>query len=121
MFLLDTNVVSQATKPVPHPVIDWVFAQREDELYISSATLLEIRYGIERRAPGRKRDELERWLAEELPRRFRDRIVPMEQHAADLAGRMMWRSESRGWGMDELDAILAACAMVNGLALATLN
>jgi predicted nucleic acid-binding protein len=121
MFLLDTNVVSQFTKPAPHPVIDWVLSQREDALYISCATLLEIRYGIERRATGRKREELELWLREKLPQQFRDRIVPMEEHASDLAGRLLWHSESERWGMDELDSIIAACAMVNGLALATLN
>ena len=121
MFLLDTNVISQLTKLQPHAVLDWVLSQSEKDLYLCSATLIEIRYGIEKKAHGRKRDELERWLTQTLPARFEGRIVPIEQHAADLAGRLMYRSEHERWGMDEMDAIIAACAMVNDLSLVTLN
>jgi toxin FitB len=121
-FLLDTDVVSQLSKPVPHPgAYRWVVAQEEADLFLSVATLLEIRVGIEKKDPGRKRAELEDWLVHKLPLRFHGRIVPIERHVADLAGRIIHRSKKKNWGMDEMDAIIAATAMANDMALATLN
>jgi len=121
-FLLDTDVVSQLSKPIPHPgAYQWVVAQEEDDIFLSVATLLEIRVGIEKRDPGKKRDELEDWLVHKLPLRFLGRIVPIERHVADLAGSIIHRSRKESWGMDEMDAIIAATAMANDLVLATLN
>ncbi len=121
-YLLDTDVVSQATKERPHAgVIRWIEEQDEDELFLSVATLLEIRVGIELRSVGKKREELERWLVYDLPERFDDRIIPVERHAADLAGRLIVRSRTEGWEMKPMDALIAATAMVNDMGLATLN
>ena len=121
-YLLDTDVVSQATKEKPNPgVIRWLDEQDEDDLFLSVATLLEIRVGIQSRATGKKRVELERWLVHDLPKRFEDRIIPVERHVADLTGRLIARSRSEGWEMKPMDALIGATAMVNEMGLATLN
>jgi hypothetical protein len=70
---------------------------------------------------GRKRDELEQWLIHLLPERFDGRIVPVERHAADPTGRILARSRKEGWEMESMDALIGATAMVNDMALATLN
>jgi len=121
-YLLDTDVVSQATKDRPHAgVIRWIDEQDEDDLFLSVATLLEIRVGIELRPGGKKRNDLEQWLVHDLPARFEDRIIPVERHVADLTGRLIARSRSEGWEMKPMDALIAATAMVNDMGLATLN
>jgi predicted nucleic acid-binding protein len=121
-YLLDTDVVSQLSKDVPHPgAYQWVASQDESDLFLSVATLLEIRVGIENKHPGRKRNDLEDWLIHKLPQRFAGRIVPIEQHVADLAGRIIYQSRKGNWGMDETDAIIGATAMANDMGLATLN
>lgn len=121
-YLLDTDVISQLTKDVPHPgVYKWVASQEEANLFLSVATLLEIRVGVEKKDPGKKRDELEDWLVHKLPLRFLGRLVPIDLHVADLAGRIIHRSRKKNWGMDEMDAIIAATAMANDMSLATLN
>src|SRR5690242_9445540 len=62
-FLLDTNVVSEWTKPYPNPgVVGWLETVDEDRVYLSVVTLVELRYGIERLAVGKKRKRLEEWL-----------------------------------------------------------
>lgn len=115
-------MISELTKERPHPeALRWVLSQNESNLFLSAATLLEIRYGVEKKSPGRKRDELEDWLTKRLPERFQDRIVPIEQHVADLAGRILYRSEKEHWGMGTMDAVIGASAMVNDMGLATLN
>jgi predicted nucleic acid-binding protein len=121
-YLLDTNVISQLTKERPNPqVVQWVDSQGEADLFLSVATLLEIRLGIELQPAGRKRDNLERWLVHTLPERFEERIVPVERHTADLTGRVLARSRKEGWEMESMDALIAATAMAHGLALATMN
>ena len=120
--LLDTDVISQATKDRPNErVLKWIDGQEEEDLFLSVATLLEIRVGIELSDPGKKREKLERWLVQSLPERFNGRIVPVERHAADLSGRILVRSRREGWQMGSMDALIAATAMVHDMALATLN
>jgi predicted nucleic acid-binding protein len=121
-YLLDTDVVSQATKDSPHAgVIRWLDEQEEEDLFLSVATLLEIRTGIELSSEGKKKKDLEEWLVHALPDRFDDRIVPVERHVADLTGRLIARSRSEGWKMAPMDALIGATAMVNDMGLASLN
>jgi toxin FitB len=121
-YLLDTNVISQLSKDRPHEkVLTWINNRNEDDLFLSVATLLEIRYGIERSDVGKKREELEHWLVHDLQDRFDDRIVPIEKHTADLTGRIIARSQREGWKMESMDALIGATAMVHDMTLATLN
>lgn len=47
MILLDTNVVSEAMKPEPHPSVrDWLDAQAAETLFFSSVTIAELLFGI---------------------------------------------------------------------------
>jgi predicted nucleic acid-binding protein len=121
-YLLDTNVISQITKDRPNEhVLRWLDDQEEEDFFLSVATLLEIRVGIELSSVGKKRDELEHWLVHDLVVRFDDRIVSIEQHTADLTGRILARSQTEGWRMESMDALIGATAMVHDMALATLN
>ena len=47
-WLFDTNILSELRRPKPeHKVLAFVAAQPLDLLYVSSATIAEIRFGIE--------------------------------------------------------------------------
>jgi PIN domain len=46
MILLDTNVVSEAMKPEPHPVRDWLDAQAAETVFLFSVTIAELLFGI---------------------------------------------------------------------------
>jgi predicted nucleic acid-binding protein len=120
-YLLDTNVISQLTKEQPNKVSQWIIEQDENDFFLSVATLLELRTGVELKPPGKKRKELEHWLVHTLPTRFDDRIVPIEKHTADLCGRIIARSQIEGWRMESMDALIGATAMVHDMTLATLN
>ena len=55
-FLLDTNVLSEPTKPQPDiGVLGWLDAADEDRLYVSAVSFAELHLGIER-LPGREND-----------------------------------------------------------------
>ena len=55
MIVLDTNVVSEAIKPEPHPTVRaWLNHQAADTLYLSSVTLVELLFGISALPAGKR-------------------------------------------------------------------
>jgi toxin FitB len=121
-FLLDTNVVSEWTKPHPNPgVVQWLETVNEDEVFLSVVTFAELRHGIERLAPGARRRKLEQWLRSELPARFEGRIALIDGAVADEWGRLVAQREASGKSIHAMDALIAATARVHGLTLVTRN
>ena len=121
-FLLDTNVVSEWTKPRPNPgVVEWLGQVDEDEVFLSVVTFAELRRGIERLPAGARRERLDEWLRGELPLRFESRIVGVDGAIADEWGRLIAHRETRGRTIHTMDALIAATAQVHGLTLVTRN
>ena len=58
IWLLDTNVISELTKPQPDPNCDAWLERHADDCYISAVTLAELRCGIERLALGKKKAQM---------------------------------------------------------------
>jgi toxin FitB len=122
MYLLDTNVVSEWTKPRPDAgVVAWLAAADEDRVFVSVITLAELRHGIERLAPGSRRKRLDDWLVRELPLRFEGRVLPVDAVVADAWGRVMAQGGSMGRPVNSMDGFIAATAAVHDLALITRN
>ncbi len=121
-FLLDTNVVSESTKPRPNVgLMTWLDNVDENSVFLSVITLTELRYGVERLARGRRRKQLDRWLEHELPQRFEGRILPVDALIADACGRLVARTESLGRPIEARAAFIAATAQVHRLTLVTRN
>jgi predicted nucleic acid-binding protein len=88
-YLLDTNVLSEPALPSPHPcVLGWLREQSGLNLAISVFSLGEIGKGVALLAPGEERERLEGWLACDLPRQFRDRVLPVGERVALAWGRL---------------------------------
>lgn len=121
-FLLDTNVISEATRERPDAnVMTWLSAADEDHLFLSVATLAEINRGIEAMATGMKQRRLRDWLLNELIPRFDDRILPVDAPVGLLWGAILVRSKKAGHMIEAVDALIAATAERHGLTLATRN
>jgi predicted nucleic acid-binding protein len=121
-FLLDTNVVSEWTKPRPNSgVITWLDEADEDRVFLSVATLAELRHGVERLASGARRKKLDSWLSEELPLRFESRVLAVTAEVADEWGRVIARCEAGGRPLAAMDGLIASTAIVHGLTLVTRN
>ena len=55
-LLLDTNVLSAVQRPMPDPkVLEWLDAVDEDRVFISVASIAELRRGIALMDDGRRR------------------------------------------------------------------
>ena len=121
-FLLDTNLVSEWTKPRPNPgVVRWLADADEDRVFISVVTIAELRHGVERLAIGRRRKRLNEWIEGELLFRFDERILPIDAATADAWGRIVAHREGLGRPIGTMDAFIAATAQVHKLTLATRN
>jgi len=123
-YLLDTNILSNVTKPTPSPsLVAWMGEQRDDDLFIASLTVAEIRRGILEKPAGKQRDELEDWfLGPEGPQAlFVGRVLPFDEAAALIWARLMSDGKSAGRPRSALDTIIAAVAEANGCVVVTDN
>jgi toxin FitB len=123
-YLLDTNILSEATKPQPsEAVIGWLGEQVDSDLFISTLTLAEIWRGILEKPAGRKRRDLNAWFdGPDGPRAiFMNRILPFDEAAALEWSRIMARGKVAGRPRSALDMIIAATAAINDCAVVTLN
>jgi len=54
-YLLDTDIISNITKVSPsESLLAWMAEQNDDDLYISSLTIAEIRRGVLEKPAGRR-------------------------------------------------------------------
>lgn len=121
-LLLDTNVVSELVAKAPEPrVLHWMADQAPSRLFLSVVTLGELTKGVARLDPGRRRERLARWLAEDLPAQFAERVLPFDQAAAVRWGEMMAEAERRGRPRPAVDPQIAATAAQAGLGVVTRN
>jgi predicted nucleic acid-binding protein len=72
-------------------------------------------------ADGRRRDALAAWLSNDLPARFADRILPIDQAVAERWGELMADSRRSGVALSVMDGFFAATALAKNLTLATRN
>ena len=123
-YLLDTNVISQATKPVPSTaLLRWLAEQADEDLFISVLSLAEIWRGILEKSEGRRRRELESWFTgPEGPQAlFAGRVLAFEGRAALIWARLMAEGKAAGHPRSALDMMVAAIAEANGCTVVTDN
>ncbi len=119
-LLLDTNVLSEVTKPAPDPkVLEWLDQIDEDRSFISVVSIAEMRRGVALMDEGRKREALAEWLAQDLPQRFEQRVLHIDEPIALAWGDLMALAKRRG--LSSMDGLIAATAVAHNLTLATRN
>jgi predicted nucleic acid-binding protein len=123
-YLLDTNIISNVTKPTPsEPLIAWMSEQADENLLIASLTVAEIWFGVLEKPAGKKRRQLESWfVGPEGPRAlFAGRILPFDEKASLIWARLMAEGTKAGRPRSALDMILAAVAEANNCIVVTDN
>jgi toxin FitB len=121
-FLLDTNVVSEWTKPRPDAgVVAWLAEADEDRIFVSVITVAELRHGIERLPAGARRERLETWLTDQVPLRFEERLLAVDAETANVWGRVMAQGQTAGRLPGTMDAFIAATVLQHDMTLVTRN
>jgi toxin FitB len=119
MIVLDTNVISEAMKPAPNPVVRaWLNEQVAETLYLTSVTLAELLFGIAVLPTGRRRNTLTHAL-DGLLALFGDRVLPFDTDAARHHAALAVAAHKAGRGFPTPDGYIAAIAVSRGFIVAS--
>ncbi len=88
---------------------------------MSAVTVGELRRGAVLLPFGKKRTDLERWIADDMLLRFRSRILPGTVAIADRWGTLDAQSKLRGAPLNTADGMIAATALEHDLIVVTRN
>ena len=120
MIFVDTNVISETMRNQPSPaVMNWL-AAHDELLAVSTVTIAEIAFGIEKIRPDERSERLAAGL-NDWRHRFADRIFPLTDQAALLYGELMGVTYRSGVGVSVPDGMIAAIVKANRGQLATRN
>jgi predicted nucleic acid-binding protein len=119
MILLDTNVVSEAIKPEPHPSVRaWLDAQVAETAFLPSITVAELLFGIGALPDGTRKDLLATRIDAVLDL-FAGRILPFDTLAARRYADLAVNARAAGKGFPAPDGYIAAIAAAHGFTVAT--
>jgi toxin FitB len=119
-YLLDTNVVCEATSKHPEAsVVAWLEAHSH-ECFLSSVSFGEIWKGLHRLPEGRRKRALMQW-AEALESDFTQQILGLDTMTLKSWGKLYAKHEAIGFNMDVMDSLIAATALVHQLTVVTRN
>jgi hypothetical protein len=117
-YLVDANVLSEPTKLSPDTrVVAWL-RRHEREIAVDPVILGEVRFGILLLPKGKRRAGLERWFDEGVRRL---QCLPWEIETGLRWAELLARLRASGRAMPIKDSLIAATALVHGLAIATRN
>ena len=116
-YMLDTNVLIYVLNAQPRhqAVLDRFDRESPDDLVVSSITLAELRFGIEK---SRRRETNRKALQEALDAL---NVLPFDSRAAETYGAVRAALEAGGKPIGPLDTLIAAHALSLDLTLVTSN
>ena len=120
MIVLDTNVVSELMRPSPSSnVVDWVAGQAAPNLYLSTISEAELRYGVAIAPAGERRNRLLAEVEGMLQEDFAGRILPFDGAAAQAYAVIAAARRAAGRPVNHADCQIAAIARCRGASMAT--
>ncbi len=117
-YLVDANVLSEATKPKPvAQVVDWL-RQHDPDLAVNPIILGELECGILLLPSGRRRKRLLDWFTAGIQRL---NVIEIDAATASVWATLLAELKRKGRAMPIKDSLIAATAKQHGLTVATRN
>jgi toxin FitB len=117
-YLVDANVLSEPTKPVPHTgVVNWL-RRNERDIAVDPIILGEIRFGILLLPRGKRRALLEVWFDAGVQRLV---CLPWEAATGLRWAELLAALRASGRAMPVKDSLIAATALVHDFIVVTRN
>jgi len=122
VIVLDTNVISEALRPLPSAkVLAWLRSEPIASVFTTAITEAELLYGVALLPDGGRRRALEAAIMQVLATQFSGRILPFDSTAAREFADIAATRRQGGRPIGEADARIAAIARSRGALLATRN
>jgi predicted nucleic acid-binding protein len=122
MIILDTNVISSLMRELADKaVLRWLDQQPRTSVWITAVTMLEIRFGLEVMADGRRKLAREEAFTRLIEEKLERRIASFDAAAAQETAVLMSSRQRRGEPRDLRDSMIAGIALARRAALATHN
>jgi predicted nucleic acid-binding protein len=120
-MILDTNVISEleGRKHSAH-LFHWLNSFERNELFLTTVSVAEIRFGLNLLPHGQRRDELETSYSR-IEEGFLGRILSFSTDAARKYGQLKAVRQMQGRPIETKDAMIAAICLSHGATLATRN
>jgi predicted nucleic acid-binding protein len=119
-WLLDTNVLSELRRPRPDArVLSFIASQRLEDLFVSTVTFAEIRFGIEAVADAVRRAELNEWLGHRVRPMFEQRVLEVSEDIMLTWRLLVEEGRKVGHTFSQPDLIIAATTLQHGLTVVT--
>lgn len=119
IYLLDTNIISEPSKPAPNKnVVDKILENIEHSC-ISSVVWAETLSGIKSLPEGKRKDYLFDYAINQIQKFFD--IIPFDDFAASIYSDLVSRLKTKGKTPAKLDLMIASTAISNNLILVTRN
>ena len=119
IYLLDTNIISEPTKPSPSESVLNSIAENFDHSCICSVIRAEILTGIKCLADGKRKDALLNYYLNTIQKAYE--ILPFDSFAASIYSDLVERLKKKENPLPKLDLMIAATAISNNLILVTRN
>jgi toxin FitB len=121
MIILDTNVLSALMRQAPDTrVIAWLDRQPRTSIWTTSVTILEVRFGLQVMATGKRRSLLIQAFETVLDK-MGHRIASFDAAAATQGADLMAARQRRGRPGDLRDILIAGIVLASHATLATRN
>lgn len=120
MIILDTNVISEPTKPSGSArVLAWLDRQEIESLFVTAINLAELMAGIATLPEGNRKQALRNALDRFLVQRVVTPVLPFDREAAVAFAAVVVHAKAKRYTLPVADAQIAAIAKVHGFAVAT--
>lgn len=119
IYLLDTNIVSEITKPKPNQNVLKRIQETKNISTIATVAFEEMLYGVKRLPECKKRDDLFSFYVDYIQANYE--IIPFDIHASWIHSDIRERLEQKGKRASLADSMIAATAIANNLVLVTRN
>lgn len=119
IYLLDTNIVSEITKPKPNLDVVKRIQETKNISTVASVAFEEMLYGVKRLPECKKRDDLFSFYVDYIQANYE--IIPFDIHASWIHSDIRERLEQKGKRAPLADSMIAATAIANNLVLVTRN
>ncbi len=118
-YLIDTNVISELTRPVTEAEV-LEFLTTNGDLWLPAIVMYELEFGLQVLPEGSRLERL-RSLQSSLLEEYEDRIKPIGQREAEMTAILQAEARRTGENIGLAECLIAGTAKVHDLCIVTRN